>query len=207
MNTPESRTKDGFELQFGTNHLSHFLLFYLLKDMLLKSSTPEFHSRVVNVASAGHRYGPLRLDNVNFDGVYNGWLAYGSSKTANIYMTNQIERLYGSQGVHGYSVHPGSFLSPNLQKHSQQEMEAISKDPRIQKYFTSLEQACATSVYGAISSELERKGGLYLEGASIVEHPCPPDGDGVEYGYANWAFDEGKENALWELSKTMVGVW
>ena len=206
MNTPESRTKDGFELQFGTNHLSHFLLFYLLKDMLLASSTPRFNSRVVSVASAGHRYSPLRLDNVNFDGEYNGWLAYGSSKTANIYMTTQIERLYGSQGLHGYSVHPGSFESPNLQKHSQKEMQAARDDQRMQRYFTNLEQACATSVYGAVSRELEGRGGLYLEGASVAVHPCPPDGHGFEYGYASWAFDEAGEKKLWELSKTMVGV-
>ena len=206
MNTPDSRTKDGFELQFGTNHLSHFLLFYLLKETLLASSTPQFHSRVVSVASAAHRYGPVRLDNINFDGEYNGWLAYGSSKTANIYMTTQIERLYGSQGLHGYSVHPGAFKSPNLQVHSTAEMDAVMKDERMQKYLTSLEQACATSVYGAVSKELEGRGGLYLEGASVAVHPCPPDGDGAEYGYGSWAFDQEKEEKLWDLSKTMVGV-
>lgn len=206
MNTPDSRTKDGFELQFGTNHLSHFLLFYLLKETLLASSTPQFHSRVVSVASAAHRYGPVRLDNINFDGEYNGWLAYGSSKTANIYMTTQIERLYGSQGLHGYSVHPGAFKSPNLQVHSKAEMDAVMKDERMQKYLTSLEQACATSVYGAVSKELEGRGGLYLEGASVAVHPCPPDGDGAEYGYGSWAFDQEKEEKLWDLSKTWVGV-
>ena len=206
MNTPESRTKDGYELQFGTNHLSHFLLFYLLKDLLLASSTPHSHSRVVNVSSAAHRYGPVRLDNINFDGIYNGWLAYGSSKTANIYMTTQIERLYGSRGLHGYSVHPGGFRSPNLQKHSRAEMEAFMNDERTKKYLTSTEQACATSVYGAVSSELEGKGGLYLEGASVAEHPCPHDGDRVEYGYGSWAFDSAKEEELWKLSKSMVGV-
>ncbi|KAI4288437.1 MAG: hypothetical protein L6R35_002301 [Caloplaca aegaea] len=206
MNTPEERTKDGFELQFGTNHLSHFLLFYLLKDLLLASSTPQFNSRVVSVASAAHRYGPVRLDNINFEGIYNGWLAYGSSKTANIYMTSQIDRLYGSQGLHGYSVHPGAFVSENLQKHSKAEMEALAGDERTLKYMTNQEQACATSVYGAVSSELEGKGGLYLEGASISARTCPPDGDGIEYGYAEYAFDQAKEEALWELSKKMAKV-
>ncbi|RYP76856.1 hypothetical protein DL769_003542 [Monosporascus sp. CRB-8-3] len=206
MNTPETRTKEGYELQLVTNHLSHFLLFYLLKDLLLASATPELHSRVVNVSSAAHRYGPVKFDNIHFDGIYNGWLAYGSSKTANIYMANQIERLYGQQGLHGYSVHPGAFKSPNLQKHSEAEMEAVMQDPRMQKYFTTVEQACATSVYGAVSKELEGKGGLYLEGASMSVHPCPPDGDGIEYGYASWAFDKEGEERLWALSKTMVGV-
>lgn len=171
MNTPEERSKDGFELKFATNHLSHFLLLYLLKDILLASSTPQFHSHVVSVSSSAHRYAPVQLDNINFGGIYNGWLAYGSSKTANIYLTNQIDRLYGSQGSHGYSVRPGAFANPNLQKHSQEEVKAPLGDARMQKYLTGMEQACATSVYGAVSSELEGKGGLYLEGASVAVHP------------------------------------
>ena len=74
------------------------------------------------------------------------------------------------------------------------------------KYMTNLEQACATSVYGAVSSEIEGKGGLYLEGASVVVQPCPRDADGVEYGFAEHAFDEQNEEKLWELSKGWVGV-
>ncbi|KAI1268478.1 short-chain dehydrogenase [Xylariaceae sp. FL1019] len=204
MNTPEGRTKDGFELQFGTNHLSHFLLFYLLKDLLLASSTPEFHSRVVSVSSAGHCYSPLKLDNLNLEGEYNGWLAYGSSKTAIIYMTNMIERLYGEKGLHGYT---GSFVSPNLQQHSQTEMDAVSQDEKFKRYISSTEQACATTIYGAVSSELEGKGGLYLEGASTTVLPVPKDSkDAFEYGYAEWAFDREKEEKLWSLSKEMVKV-
>ncbi|CDM27662.1 hypothetical protein DTO013E5_2671 [Penicillium roqueforti] len=208
MNTPESRTKDGFELQFGTNHLSHFLLFYLLKDTLLETarSSPNFASRVVSVSSAAHRYSPIPLDNVNWEGNYNGWLAYGSSKTANIYMTTQIERLYGAQGLHGFSVHPGAFMSPNLQKYSQEEMKSVLEDKRAMAYLSSLGQACATSIYGAVSSELEGRGGLYLEGASVAIHPTPPGGDALEYGYSSWAFDQAKEEELWKLSKSWVGV-
>lgn len=207
MNTPESRTKDGFELQFGTNNLSHFLLFYLLKDTLLETAhVSSFPSRVINVSSAAHRYSPIPFDNINFEGNYNGWLAYGSSKTANIYMITQIERLYGRQCLHGFSVHPGAFMSPNLQKYSQEEMKAVMQDKRAQAYLSSLEQACATTVYGAVSSALEGKGGLYLEGASVAVHPVPADGDALEYGFGSWAFDEMKEKELWELSKSLVGV-
>ena len=72
---------------------------------------------------------------------------------------------------------------------------------------TSLEQACATTVYGAVSSELEGRGGLYLESAA-VSSLCPPDVEPgeVEYGYGAHAFDEIKEKELWEVSKKMVGV-
>lgn len=205
MKTPESRTKDGFELQFGTNHISHFLLFYLLKDILLASSTPEFHSRVVNVSSSGHRYGPLRLDNLTLEGEYEGWAAYGQSKTANIYMANQIERLYGAQGLHGYSLNPGAFVNPNLQKFCQEEMEAAKGDARTMKFLQNVEQECATSLYAAVSKDLEGKGGLYLEGASL-SGPAPADGDNIEYGHAEWAFDREKEEKLWEVSKKLVGV-
>ncbi|KAI1380843.1 short-chain dehydrogenase [Hypoxylon crocopeplum] len=209
MKTPESRTKDGFELQFGTNHLSHFLLFYLLKDLQLASSTPTFHSRVVNVSSSGHRYGPVRFDNLNSEGDYNGWAAYGQSKTSNIYnykiVATQIERLYGARGLHGYSLNPGSFVSPNLQKFCEEEMEAAKGNERMAKYFVNLEQGCATSIYAALSKDLEGRGGLYLEGAS-VSGPAPADGDVVEYGYGEWAFDHEKEERLWEISKKLVGV-
>ncbi|KAH9900100.1 short-chain dehydrogenase [Xylariomycetidae sp. FL2044] len=221
MKTPEQRVfnngngdADGdgigrvkLELQFVTNHLSHFLLFYLLRDHLLAGSTPAFHSRVVNVSSSGHRYGPVRFDDLAFEGGggYDGWAAYGQSKTANIYMATQIERLYGARGLHGYSVSPGSFVSPNLQKYCQDEMEGVKESERMMKYLCSVQQGCATSVYGAVSRDLEGKGGLYLEGASVAG-PVPRDGDVVEYGYGEWAFDEEKERKLWELSKTMVGV-
>ncbi|KAK6950906.1 hypothetical protein Daesc_007434 [Daldinia eschscholtzii] len=159
MKTPESRTKDGFELQFGTNHLSHFLLFYLLKDLMLASSTPEFHSRVVNVSSSGHRYGPVRFDNLNFEGEYDGWAACTDLTQAKP-VASQIERLYGAQGLHGYSLNPGSFVSPNLQKFCADEMEAAKGNERVTRYFVNLEQACATSVYAAVSKELEGKGGV-----------------------------------------------
>ncbi|KAK8877354.1 WW domain-containing oxidoreductase [Apiospora arundinis] len=226
MNTPQSYTKDGFELQFGTNHLSHFLLFHELRDLLLASSTPDFHSRVVNVSSAAHKYSPLDLDDVNFTASpstrpYDGWAAYGASKTANIYMTTQIERLFGgghgSSGengqqhekkIHGYAVHPGSFVSPNLQKHSAAEMAAAHADPRFRKIFADVQQGCATSVYAAVSAALEGRGGLYLEGCS--EAGPSPSGDGMEnavdYGHGNWAFDEALEKRLWERSLEWVGA-
>lgn len=97
-------------------------------------------------------------------------------------------------------------MSPNLQRYSQEEMKAVMQDRRAQVYLSSLEQACATTVYGALSSELEGKGGLYLEGASVAVHQVPDDGDALEYGFGSWAFDEKKEKELWELSKTLVGV-
>ncbi|OKL58245.1 hypothetical protein UA08_06874 [Talaromyces atroroseus] len=77
MATPEGRTKDGFETQFGTNYLGHFLLFLLLRPMLLAAVTPESNSRVVFLSSIAHRYSEVVFDNLNFDGAYDKWKAYG----------------------------------------------------------------------------------------------------------------------------------
>lgn len=101
MACPEGQTKDGFETQFGTNHVAHFLLFQLLKPALLASSTPAFHSRVVSLSSSGHRYSPVLLTDLNLKARgYDKWVAYGQSKTANIYLATEIERRYGSRGLH-----------------------------------------------------------------------------------------------------------
>lgn len=91
MACPEAQTKDGFEMQLGTNHLAHFLLFQLLKPALLASCTPDFQSRVVSVSSSGHQASGICFDDLNLKKQgYNKWTAYGQSKTANIYMANEV---------------------------------------------------------------------------------------------------------------------
>ena len=90
MACPEGQTKDGFETQFGTNHLAHFLLFQLLKPTLLASSTPEFQSRVVSVSSSGHQISGVHFDDLDLKKQgYEKWTAYGQSKTANIYLATE----------------------------------------------------------------------------------------------------------------------
>lgn len=98
-------------MHFATNYLGHFLLFLLLKPALLASSTPAFHSRVVNVSSSSHRaYAINESDNYDFQkGEYNNMVAYSQSKTASPYMTNEIDRRYGEKGLHATSVHPGGI--------------------------------------------------------------------------------------------------
>ena len=161
MATPEGKTVDGFETQFGTNHLSHFLLFQLLKPTLLSSSTPTFNSRVVCVSSSGHRGGGIQFDNYNFErGDYSPWAAYGQSKTANIYMANEIERRYGAKGLHGLSLMPGG-IKTGLQVHVEDQLAAAMEAAK--DMMKSPEQGAATTVYGALSKEWEGRGGRYLE--------------------------------------------
>lgn len=125
-------TAEGIELQFGTNHLGHFLLTVLLLPQLLRAAGAAGSARIVNVTSAGHRLSPIRFHDYNLEGrdvppeeqpppglppafyavsgAYNGWLAYGQSKTANILFSRALnERLKGT-GVTSYAVHPGCMF-------------------------------------------------------------------------------------------------
>ncbi|MCJ1401821.1 hypothetical protein MMC11_005038 [Xylographa trunciseda] len=200
MACPEGRTADGFETQFGTNHLAHFLLFNLLKPTLLASSTPAFNSRVINVSSSGHRRGGILLDDFNFDHTaYEPFRAYGQSKTANIYMTNEIERRYGTQGLHGLSLHPGGIMT-GLQIHVPEDVKETWKSDAATKGMKSVPQGAATTVWAAVSREWEGKGGKYLEDC---QESRPVEG---VWGYAPHAFDQEKEGKLWIASLKLLGL-
>jgi NAD(P)-dependent dehydrogenase (short-subunit alcohol dehydrogenase family) len=204
MACAESRTLDGFETQFGVNHLAHFLLLNLLKPILLTSSTPNFNSRYVIVSSVAHNYGDVSFDNINLEGEYNHWKTYGQSKTAGIWTANCVERLYGSNGLHAFSLHPGG-IATDLQRHVPEEMKAWAQDKDGARYWKCPEQGAATSVWAAISKELEGKGGKYLENCSIAG-PNTPGENGQMAGYAAWAYNPDAEAKLWAKSMEMVGL-
>ncbi|PQE16138.1 WW domain-containing oxidoreductase protein [Rutstroemia sp. NJR-2017a BVV2] len=157
-------TKDGFEMQFGVNHIAHFLLFQLLKPALLASASAEFSSRVVNLSSSAHHVASINESgNYNFEKTeYNEWVSYGQSKTANIYMANEIERRYGSQGLHATSIHPGGIMTGLMQHVDPTVLSGMSKDEELIKTMKSPEQGAATTVWVAIGQEWEKKGGEYL---------------------------------------------
>ncbi|POS78046.1 short-chain dehydrogenase [Diaporthe helianthi] len=204
MATPQGRTEDGFETQFGTNHLGHFLFFQLLKPALLETTSAEFQSRVIAVASMAHRYGPVRLDDYNFEkDPYDPWKAYGQSKTANIYFANEVERRYGSKGLHALSVHPGVIFT-NLSQHlTNEQLGAFEKDEALQNNAKSAPQGAATTIYAALSKEWEGRGGKYL--CNLVEQgPAEMDSQD-ESGHAPWAYDEDAAKQLWALSNKLVG--
>ncbi|ORY12373.1 hypothetical protein BCR34DRAFT_563994 [Clohesyomyces aquaticus] len=205
MMTPEGRTADGHELQFGTNHLAHFLLFQLLKPTLLSSATPDFGSRVVNVSSTGHRWGTIEFDNLKLEGIYDSSRAYGQSKLANIYMANEIERRYGSKNLHAFSLHPGGIWT-GLQIHVPEEAKAQWMSiPEVNNHMKSPEQGAATTVWAALDKELEGKGGLYLEDCHVSE-PVKGEYTPIDPGYEKYAYDEEKEGRLWKVSCELVGV-
>ncbi|KAH8803532.1 short-chain dehydrogenase/reductase-like protein [Xylogone sp. PMI_703] len=207
MAVPERQlTKDGHEMQFGINHLAHFLLFQLLKPALLASSTPQFHSRVVNLSSSGHRvHGINDSDNYDFQkGDYDPWVAYGQSKTANIYMANEIERRYGPKGLHATAVHPGAINTPLL-KYMDPEVLQKAVETLGAGKIKSIEQGAATTVWAAAGKEWANRGGRFLEDISEAK-PGPDDGDANGKGYVPHAYDPEKEARLWKDSLKLVGL-
>ncbi|EXJ87735.1 hypothetical protein A1O1_04660 [Capronia coronata CBS 617.96] len=207
MAIPERQlTADGWESQFQTNHLGHFLLFQLLKPTLLASATPEFPSRVVCVSSVGHRQSPIVFDDLNLSApdAYNPWKAYGQSKTANIYMANEIERRYGPRGLHAWSLMPGGIMT-GLQVHV--DFSAMLDLPEVQRIMKSPAQGAATTVLAAVDKDLHGKGGKYLEDCAVAE-PVKPElvQELAVSGYAPWAYDEEAAKKLWSVSCEIVGV-
>ncbi|KAF1970284.1 NAD(P)-binding protein [Bimuria novae-zelandiae CBS 107.79] len=203
MEIPEEKTEDGFEKQFGTNHLAHFLLFQLLEPALMSSSTPEFQSRVVSVSSLGHRYYDIDLDNVMLEGgAYDPSRAYAHSKLGNIYLANEIERRYGSRGLHANSLHPGGIWT-GLQAHL--DTSQWEGNPDVNAYMKSEAQGAATTVWAAVARCWEGKGGKYLDNCQIA---LPvPEGVGLFVsGYKKYAFDEEKAKKLWSMSNKLVGL-
>ena len=199
-------TKDGNEAQFQTNHLGPFLLFQLLKPTLLASSTASFASRVVNVSSIGHRQSRVIFDDLTLgkDGAYNPWVGYGQSKTASIYMANEIERRYGAKGLHAWSLHPGG-IDTGLQVHV--DFAALLAREDIRRSMKSVEQGAATSVLAAVDKELEGRGGKYLDDCAV----CPPVEEDKSMvleapGTASWCYDIEDAKKVWDVSSQIVGV-
>lgn len=206
MATPEGKTADGFETQFGTNHLAHFLLFQLLKPTLLKSATPEFGSRVVDVSSTGHRGLGIQFGNLNFEkpGSYSPFGAYGQSKTANIYMANEIERRYGSRNLHGFSLHPGG-IDTGLQVHVPQAAKDRWNVPEVLKMMKSPAQGAATTTFCALSKEWEGKGGRYFEECEESQ-PVKEGYTVTDGGYVAHTYNPEAEKKLWVESLKLLGL-
>lgn len=200
-------TQDGHEMQFGTNYLAHFLFFQLLKPALLAAATPELSSRVVVLSSSAHHNGSINeSDNYNFQkGGYDPHVAYSQSKTADIYLANQIDRLYGDQGLHATSVHPGGIMTELARHIPEAQIRAIAGNEKAQKFLQNAEQGAATTVWAAIGKRWENAGGRYL--AECDEAPPAKQAElHFGRGYVPHAYDPEREVRLWNDSFKIVGL-
>ena len=175
----------------------------MLKETLLASSTPDFNSRVIVVSSSAHRAGEIYFDDLNYERRdYDPYQAYAQSKLANIHFANELDRRYGSRGLHALSLHPGG-IDTELSRHSQVIRERVRR-PEFQRLLKSQEQGAATTVWAAVAAEWEGRGGKYLDDVSEseeVQENIPLAG-----GYVKAAFDPPTEKRLWVESLQMVGL-
>ncbi|GGG15503.1 oxidoreductase [Paenibacillus albidus] len=201
MACPETRVGPDWEVQFATNHLSHFALINLLWPALVTKGG----SRVISVSSAGHHLSPIRWDDVQFEKGYDNFLAYGQSKTANSLFAVELDRRGVEHGVRAFSVHPGSILTP-LQRHlTKKEMVDLGwideRGELADPTFKTPQQGAATQVWAATTPKLAGLGGLYCEDCDIAE--MAPD-DGTQTGVKDYAVDPQQAVRLWEISSKLT---
>jgi NAD(P)-dependent dehydrogenase (short-subunit alcohol dehydrogenase family) len=211
MACPFGRTVDGFETQFGTNHLGHFLLTALLSPALLASTSP----RVVTLSSAGHSRSDVDLADPNFETTeYSPWVAYGRSKTANALFARELARRGGGKNLLSFSVHPGGIvtdLGRHLTDELLYEMAEFAKERAAATgtatdasggiVWKSVEAGAATQVWAATTSELADHNGAYLADCGLGVLGANP---GVN-GFMPYLLDDEHALALWELSEQLVG--
>jgi NAD(P)-dependent dehydrogenase (short-subunit alcohol dehydrogenase family) len=199
MAAPEGRTTDGFETQFGTNHLGHFLLVNRLRSLL--AGAP---ARIVNLSSAGHRFSDVDLDDVNFGRTpYDPWLAYGRSKTANILFSVELDRRGRDAGQRACAVHPGTIIT-ELGRHLTKETFAALPAARAgqETIWKSIPAGAATSVWAAFVAEADAIGGRYCEDCHVASLAQDPTSRG---GVNAYALDPDSAHALWSRSEELVG--
>jgi NAD(P)-dependent dehydrogenase (short-subunit alcohol dehydrogenase family) len=207
MATPLGRTADGFETQFGTNHLGHFVLVNRIAPLIRDGG------RLVMVASSGHRYAEPDLDDPGFERTpYDPMVAYGRSKTANIQFAVEFDRRHNGRGVRATALHPGG-IKTELGRHLGQDaidriVERINTDLAVagKPAFTwkTIPQGAATSVWAGFVAPADEVGGRYCENCHVSE---VTDGliNPVSEGVRSYALDPKRAQALWARSEAMVG--
>ncbi|MEX2292609.1 MAG: SDR family NAD(P)-dependent oxidoreductase [Acidimicrobiales bacterium] len=207
MACPERRTADGFEMQFGTNHLGHFLLVNLLTPSLVAASG----SRVVLLSSAGHRLSDVDLDDPGWERTpYDPWAAYGRSKTANALCAVGLDARLADQGVRAFAVHPGVIMTDLARDVTAEAWTAFQAllpksdgEGGGKMAYKTIPQGAATTVYAATSPDLDGMGGRYLEDCGLAE---PTDDPVQRSGVRPYALDPKRADALWSLSERLVGL-
>jgi NAD(P)-dependent dehydrogenase (short-subunit alcohol dehydrogenase family) len=204
MACPKGTTVDGFETQFGTNHLGHFVLVNRIVSLLRPGS------RLVNLSSAGHRYADVDLEDSNFEhSPYAEFTAYGRSKTANILFAVEFDRRHKASGVRATALHPGAIRTELSRHMSPGAMEKLIADINASQpkgaapfSFKSIPQGAATSVWAACVAEADAIGGRYCEDCHVADVASAP---GVREGVQPYALDPQHAQALRQKSEELVG--
>jgi NAD(P)-dependent dehydrogenase (short-subunit alcohol dehydrogenase family) len=200
MASPLNRTARGWELQFATNHLGHFLLATGLHPALVAAGG----ARVVSVSSAAHLRSGVHFEDIHFERrEYEPWLAYGQSKTANVLFAVEATKRWADDGITVNALMPGAIRT-NLQRYvSEEELQQMRARTGAASgvVWKTPEQGAATSVLVATSPLLEGVGGRYFEDCN----EAGPNQPGTRRGVAAWALDPEAATRLWDVSvKTLA---
>ena len=205
MASPLARVGPGWESQFATNHLGH----YVLTNLLWPALRADGGARVVSLSSTGHKLSGIRFDDPQFEQDYDKWLAYGQAKTANSLFAVELDRLAAADGVRAFAVHPGGIMT-ELQRHlPRAEMIAagwMDEAGNVDERFKSPEQGAATSTWAATSERLAGMGGVYCEDCDIAEPTVPGSPTARIAGVDAHAVDPVAAARLWALSAELTGV-
>jgi NAD(P)-dependent dehydrogenase (short-subunit alcohol dehydrogenase family) len=207
MATPFGRTVDGFELQFGTNHLGHFALINRIAPLLADNG------RVVVLSSLSHRGADIDLDDPNFEHqAYDPWVAYSRSKTANVLFAVAFDQRHRDRGIRAAAVMPGNsltdlprHLSPEDLQGLLQTVDAARTEAGLPpKALKEIPQAAATSVWAAVVANKDEIGGHYLEDCAIapIDDTPNPFADGVR----SYALDANNAKQLWAKSEELISA-
>ncbi len=209
MATPFGHTKDGFETQFGTNHLGHFVLVNRIAGLLRAGS------RLVNVSSAGHRFSDVDLADPGFEHTpYDPWVAYGRSKTANILFAVAFDARHRAQGIRAAAVHPGGIMTELTRHLPAGELETMVAQLNAQAaaegkppfQFKTVPQGAATSVWAGVVAAADAVGGHYCEDCHVAKVVSNDAQGGLnDGGVRAYAVDPVHAEALWAKSEEMVG--
>jgi len=209
MATPFGHTADGFETQFGTNHLGHFAFVNRIASLIRTGG------RLINLSSSGHRYSNVDLQDPNFERTpYEPFVAYGRSKTANILFAVAFDERYRKRGMRAAAVHPGGIhtelgrhIDPSrIQAIMDQMNQQLAAEGKAPFQWKTIPQGAATSVWAGFVAPADEIGGRYCENCH-VGNVVPDDVtiSAISEGVRGYALDPKNAEALWKKSEELVG--
>jgi len=209
MATPFGHTAEGFETQFGTNHLGHFVLVNRIASLIHAGG------RLINLSSSGHRFSNVDLQDPNFERTpYEPFVSYGRSKTANILFAVAFDRRHRARGIRAAAVHPGGihtelgrYIDPSqIQKMVDQMNQQLAAEGKGPFQWKTIPQGAATSVWAGVVAPADEIGGRYCEnchvGKIVADNVTI---SAISEGIRGYALDPANAEALWKKSEEMVG--
>jgi len=207
MATPFGHTADGFETQFGTNHLGHFVLVNRIASLIRDGG------RLISLSSSGHRYSNVDLEDPNFERTtYDPFVAYGRSKTANILFAVAFDKRHRDRGVRAAAVHPGGIqtelarhVASQIQKIVDQMNQQLAAEGKGPFQWKTIPQGAATSVWAGVVAPADEIGGQYCENCHVGR--IVPDDvtiSAISEGVRGYALDSKNAEALWKKSEELV---